>query len=1301
MRHRSVRKLSQLCALLVLIGCGDDGIPKDRVFGFSDRPYDAGEPDAAGTDAATETMVPMAAAPTPAGADTPPPPPKPGPCRAVEAPPTETVPARDEVTSAAPVMTEQTFFTRDLFERFKTQCGGCHVDARQGSFQVTRDTFSDGMRSKQDAVRSRVKSDDQNYFMPPLVMGGKPWSSRGQVDPIVELMSLLETWFEQGLPADAFVLQKEAQSSEMYQLSASVAAGLTNMGSCIPDRTGVGLDVEGMDTLDVFFAGLDGTQKPLPESLTQTDIISFDSDVLARRSVISFAPGYPLFSDEARKMRHVRVPRGQSIRFNEETQEFEIPANTRFYKTFLKRVIDKNGNERYRKIETRIIVSRPDGPDGSRDTRALFGTYAWNDSETEATLVTDPRRNGQPFRDRLITYFIDEAKAQGVLAQNPKRKDVALLESGAIRRYAIPGSDRCVQCHMGSHNQSFVLGMTPLQIKRRPKGEGGVIEETGADELSQLQRLIDYRVITGIKSLDQILPLEQSQGDRKPRNEHELLAQSYMLGNCSHCHNPRGYPTMENPVLNDVLRFFPDREGGIFQFPLDRVSPRIRRGVSQDIELPYITPSLFDLSPRLRRHLMGDVPGELYYLAAPWRSLIYRNVDSPFPYADDYVLFPHMPMNAPGFDCRVPRILGDWMVSIPAKRKATANAAQATEDEDPTAQLYEEIKPGDPEYADALLAAQERLDYYHKGGQLPADDTSNTKPGALSAKSLSLTAEKLYLAGYKYSDYCPDTSDIVAPEIEGAVFAPDDLSSIPNVRTRAVREGSTPDDPMLARFMNLSDGLPDRAHWVETDITDPPGDWYPRNPDWKEVLVTHQSMEAKESVRAVVDDLQTRTLTPELREFVLRERPFTLWTQKPGCDLSRQRTVDSFPEAERLSWMTLSREGWSAPKPTDRVYMHSWGSAVFNEICVNCHGPNYDSRGRQADTLLNMTGGQTRVANFRDGLFGPVTAPGDNRKRVFGMEGVATPEVAADDWSARYMAWMGLGGTRRVIPESILSVVSTAQVFGVRRPGNVDLTNSGANMLAIAQSLCNHTLGRIDGANVAFDDIRGRPVSGGEPGDVQGNVALVDVNADEQMWLELCSFNNRPPVRVVRVLAWESAIGNGTLLPFYLDARSPITNAWYHPEAYPSTSTVVQVDTQAIEIGAIGDHNGNVMNGITPSNLAPWCVEVPDEHLSFLSTYAAKNRGGKPLPVCPKEWLANPDHQLYARDPMIPEPPPGTPPDERDAWARRGAINTGFAVFLYLDQISKDAASSGRKPCPAYNRCEDLNDTSRCWNPAK
>src|SRR5262249_17726468 len=127
-------------------------------------------------------------------------------------------------------------------------------------------------------------------------------------------------------------------------------------------------------------------QVGLPATLDQTDLNTLDSAELARHGVIAYVPNYPLWTDDAGKLRYVRVPQGTSIKFNKETKTFDIPKNTRFYKTFMKKVLESDGVERYRKVETRLIVSRT-GED------PLFGTYLWNEQETQATLHTEPLNN--------------------------------------------------------------------------------------------------------------------------------------------------------------------------------------------------------------------------------------------------------------------------------------------------------------------------------------------------------------------------------------------------------------------------------------------------------------------------------------------------------------------------------------------------------------------------------------------------------------------------------------------------------------------------------------------------------------------------------------------------------------------------------------------------------------------------------------------------------------------------------------------------------------------------------------------
>src|SRR5262249_46380797 len=132
--------------------------------------------------------------------------------------------------------------------------------------------------------------------------------------------------------------------------------------------------------------------------------------------------------------------------------------------------------------------------------------------------------------------------------------------------------------------------------------------------------------------------------------------------------------------------------------------------------------------------------GQIFeFVSAPWRSLIYRNVDTAYDYVDDSAIFPHMPLNSAGFDCRAPRVLAEWMVSIPSalahpdhvesvQIEMGAYPVHANTDPQP----YVEVPPGDPGYAFALSQAQSRLDQYHQG--------------------------------HRY-EYCADTSDIIDPYI--------------------------------------------------------------------------------------------------------------------------------------------------------------------------------------------------------------------------------------------------------------------------------------------------------------------------------------------------------------------------------------------------------------------------------------------------------------------------------------------------------------------------------------------------------
>jgi mono/diheme cytochrome c family protein len=1185
------------------------------------------------------------------------------------------LPARSSVTMPSGAPTGDVFFTNVLYDRFRSICGGCHVDGNSGGYVVTKGTF--GMQVTQTVVDKYIKSDDPMVYMPPVGSpNAEPYDQRDATDPVVELAALLQIWIQQGSPPSSFDLNPAGGpdgsagdgsapaaptaspgSRADYSLTPELGSQMTNIGTCIPSKYVVGLDTSTMDQLDGFFA--DATE--LPKTLGETDLTTLDSDELARNGVISYYPAYPAWSDDAGIMRYVRVPRDQPITFDEEKQQFLIPANTRFYQTFLKHVIDASGNDAFRKMETRVIVSRPDEdlPDGTVNQTALFGTYLWDESETTATLLQDPLRSGEPFADRLVSYVTDEPRAAAIVASKPPNVDYVLEyeNPGLVRHYAIPGRDRCHDCHMGSPSASFVDGFTPLQLLSLPAGTSGVIEPAAGDQLTQLRRLIDYKVISGMTSPADVTPLEDSQLPRTARNDYELRAQAYMLGNCAHCHNPRGDPSVSQPELKPVLNFLPGPDGGIFQFPFAATSPIRQRGVLQNVPIPYITPSLRDYpstspnttyTPKYVKCVEDEqdgwcvTPGQVVdFIDAPWRSIIYRNVDTPFDYVDDLAIFSQMPLNTPGVDCRITQILGDWMVSIPA---APANA-KADPDAipgvtkgtvDDTAIPLLEVKPGDAGYADALAKAQDRLAAYH--------------------------------AGHRYN-YCPDTTDIVDPAVLNRSRPTDPL-------TPTDRDQYDPND--VTRLIMLRDGVPDRPHWAVTDASDPPGDWTPRRPDWATALVQHTATNTSLTTPAeladlqqVVDDLPKVALTDSVRQALTTELPFGLWLPKSGCNFTGIPTVRDFQGASRPLWMGIASP---PPDPSAPVYMQSAGAAVFTNICVNCHGPEADASGLLADEILTMTGGDARMSDFRAGLFGPEDAVGANLQRVFSPPAVIEGTGSPEDYGARYMSWMALGGTQKQIPPQLLTIVATTAVLGQER----SFTTPGSpNMLELAQQLCTHVLpADVNVEEPTLDFLlyrRGFLDLTGTTTDVIGK------NGDMELWLRLCALDNRPVVRVV--LPAGGGKWGPTTAASSLSVQRTLSLFW--GDAYPAGAPVM-------------DHHGRVVAGLTPDNLFPLCLRRPSDPTeagyadAFRTANPVGGSGGAPIPYCPDELFATttntageviPAYRLaYSYDPVTHQ---NVYTDAND-WGIRGAINAGLAVFLYVEQL----ASGATTPKPAYTECE-------------
>ena len=608
---------------------------------------------------------------------------------------------------------------------------------------------------------------------------------------------------------------------------------------------------------------------------------------------------------------------------------------------------------------------------------------------------------------------------------------------------------------------------------------------------------------------------------------------------------------------------------------------------------------------------------------APWRSLIYRNVDAPFDYVDDLTIFPHMPMNTPGFDCRVPRIMGDWMVSIPAKlartgvnENATPDGVGGKPDNDP--QPYVEVNPGDDGYDAAVAAAAQRL--------------------------------AAYRAGHRYN-YCPDTTDIVDPVIVNAENQ--NLPILPDT-------DSVYDQTDQTTLVMPDIGVPLRAHWVVTDATDPPGAWSPRRPDWQDTVVAQMvgptsglNADDLENLRNVVAKLGDIKLTDDFRTALTTEVPFGLWRQKPGCDFSGVPTAGSYQGASRPRWMDVALPAADAP-----VYTQMPGAAVFNTICFNCHGPKADATGLLADEISIMTGGDARVANLRDGLFGPFSSPGANRQTAFSA--AVTPSLTADDIGARYVAWMALGGTQKHLPLQLLNLVSNTPVFGQYRNGNYINPTGTPDMLKLGLELCTQILPANPSARqIRLDSF----ISRGEI-DWSNQTALVDKNGDAEMWLQVCNLGNRPVVRVPYV-TWSASTQASEI-----NVLGSASLFW--GDNYPASSPVM-------------DQRGHVTNGLHPDNLFPLCIKKPSDSQElayanqFLAAHPIGGPGGQVIPFCPPE-LFTAGSQLSA---PIDSATSTYNYIDGKKWAARGAINAGVAVFLYLDKVER-----GLPTKPLYDQCE-------------
>jgi hypothetical protein len=321
-----------------------------------------------------------------------------------------------------------------------------------------------------------------------------------------------------------------------------------------------------------------------------------------------------------------------------------------------------------------------------------------------------------------------------------------------------------------------------------------------------------------------------------------------------------------------------------------------------------------------------------------------------------------------------------------------------------------------------------------------------------------------------------------------------------------------------------------------------------------------------------------------------------------------------------------------------------------------------------------MTGGLALVADFRNGLFGPVgtTGAATNRHAQFGAAsldmlpgGAPAPQgwtsISDDDRAARYMAWMGLGGTPINIPLALLQIVAVTRVLDQTRA--LASSELSANMLSQAKALCRGQLGPsyADWQNGALFDTR--PGHGYlDAGRL--NRQLIFANGDAELWLKLCTLANPSPVHILTPDpngGPQLRVGATQNSQFLFDIDNQAPGALLPSSAYPPNTPV-------------GNHSAGVDPSLVATNEWPWCVNDAGASAAQESSYA--NNG---LPICPPAVKA-------AAGACSTHQPGATcfGTEEANHWAVRGAVNAGFAVFLYVESIESS------QPKPDYNQCDQL-----------
>lgn len=237
--------------------------------------------------------------------------------------------------------------------------------------------------------------------------------------------------------------------------------------------------------------------KVFPRTLSGTGLYADTARNILAPGVIPYSVNSPLWSDDAHKERYIAIPGGGKIR-HDRSNGWNFPEGTVLVKTFALDLVQGDPSSR-RRLETRI--------EHLEQNHWRNYTYIWNDAQTDAELLDEPRG-----RDRTFTI---------------RERDGRTRE----QTWHFPGRAECTLCHTMPMN--YVLGPTTPQMNRDHDYGGGVI----ANQIEVLHRLgmLEKPLKDGKATA---LPKLADPADERATLEER--ARAYLHANCAHCHTKWG-----------------------------------------------------------------------------------------------------------------------------------------------------------------------------------------------------------------------------------------------------------------------------------------------------------------------------------------------------------------------------------------------------------------------------------------------------------------------------------------------------------------------------------------------------------------------------------------------------------------------------------------------------------------------------------------------------------------------------------------------------------------------------------------